>query len=373
MTAEKIDDGVTIRLATPGDGPSANAFHNRYYGTGRTAAQWEWEFRRGAPEGAVLPFAIAEFEGRIVGTQAFMLIDMIDRDGTFPTAKSEETLVDPQMRGRNLFVRLYRPLLDHARAAGVRNIWGFTPARSAFEKAGFEVPARTSQIARLLRGAGAAALVEGRAQSPLRRGPAAAASTALSLYADLVSSIRWNGGEEIDIRLREECPDWVDDLTRRFVDQWGGVTIMRSQAYLRWRIFENPYVRPLFLSAEQGGRPVGFACLALAENRVAMLVDIVAVDAVTGRGGAAEAVAALLRACAVRARNMGAVALRGWSVTDHPFDSLVRRVARTLGWLHFRRGSDMIFRTPDGKAPGSPPWSVDDWYISRIYTEGPSG
>jgi len=373
MTAAKQDDGVNIRLATAADAERANAFHNAYYRTHRMRRQWEWEFCRGAAADAALPFALAEFEGRVVGTQALIVIDMVDRNGTFATAKSEETLVDPSMRGRSLFARLYDPLLQYAQAAGVRSIWGFTPARSAFERAGFEVPATTSQIARLLRAPGASALAEGRRKKPLQRGLAAAASVGLSLYAGLRASTAGVGASGIDLDVLDDSPSWADDLTHRFVAQWGGVTIMRSQSYLRWRIFENPYVRPIFISAAHAGEPVGFACLAMVENRVAMLVDIMAIDARAGTVPAESTIAALLRTCVTRARHMGAVALRGWSVTDHPFDLAVRRVARRLGWLHFRRGNDMIYRILAGKPPGQARWSVDDWYISRIYTEGPSG
>src|SRR5881394_1900426 len=151
-------DGVTIRLAKAGDAEKVNVFHNDYYKLARTTGQWLWEFNRApSPDGSI-PLAIAEFEGRIVGTQALIVIDMISREGTFPTAKSEETLVDASMRGRNLFARMYEPLLEYARSARVAFIWGFTPAQSAFSKAGFDVPVVTSQVFRSLGGRAAQAL-----------------------------------------------------------------------------------------------------------------------------------------------------------------------------------------------------------------------
>ena len=107
------NDGITIRFAQTTDAESANRFHNLHYGTTRTVTQWLWEFDRSPAANGALPFVIAEFEGRIVGTQALILIDMIDQSGGFVTAKSEETLVDPSMRGRNLFARMYVPLLEY--------------------------------------------------------------------------------------------------------------------------------------------------------------------------------------------------------------------------------------------------------------------
>ena len=104
-----------------------------------------------------------------------------------------------------------------------------------------------------------------------------------------------------------------------------------------------------------------------------MLVDIIAVDSGDGRMAAGDATMALLRECGVRARDMGAVAVRGWSVTDHPYDFIVRRAARRQGWLHFRRGNYMIYRLLDENGPSNDRGSVERWYITRIFTEGPSG
>jgi len=366
-------DGIQIRLAVPEDCTRINIFHNSYYRTERTRAQWEWEFRRGAPTSAVLPIAVAELEGRIVGTQALILIEMLDRHGPFLAAKSEETLVDPSMRGRNLFVRLYEPLLAHARDLGVRNIWGFTPARTAFVKAGFDAPMQTSQIFLSLRSGAARALVEGFGRSFAKRLFAVTASTVLVLYGHMRASLsRCRDWRAVSVRLLDESPEWADELSQRFLQQWGGTTIRRSQAYLRWRIFENPYVRPLFLAAFEDDEPVGFACLAMVQPRVAMLVDVFVVDSRSGKLSAATVVEALMRNCARRAQSMGAVAIRGWSVTSHPFDKLVRKVAGRLGWLYLRRGNDMIYRQVGG-AEAPPKMPPDQWFISRIYTEGVQG
>jgi hypothetical protein len=127
------------------------------------------------------------------------------------------------------------------------------------------------------------------------------------------------------------------------------------------------------IAAFDGEQPVGFACFGLCDDGVVALVDVIAVDTPGDSVSAQAAVEALLDEAASRARHMGAVAIRGWSVTEHPFDHLVCNAARRLGWLKVRRGFDMILMRLPPHQDRSDVWPIDRWYISRIFTEGPSG
>lgn len=358
---------MVITFISDDDIQEANEFHNRAYGGDRSIAQWRWQFDRLI--GGVRPFAVAKSDGRIVGTQALMPITMLTPSGTVLTAKSEETLVDPSMRGKGVFQSMYRPLLDLAKTNGVQAIWGFTPAYKPFEALGFTVPARTSQLvlpfsARAVDILGPAAGVRGWRRLALRAGIAGA--TVVSA-ARLGLPRRQIDGVELSVI--DQAPQAADALCKEFVNSWGGVTIYRDHSYLRWRYFENPAIRATVLGAYRGQKLVGLMAFSLDSSAVGYIVD-----ALVPRSPDARAILSLLLTNSVRMlRAAGAVAVRSWQVNGHPCDTLLRDVACSLGFFHVRRGEPVVIRVePDASAdPALLEW--DGWFVTRAFTQGENG
>ena len=236
-----------------------------YYGKSRTVAQWRWEFAQWRlPDGSV-PYAIVRDAGRIVGTQALIPIRFIDANGVFLTAKSEDTLIDPGYRGKNLFGSMYDLLFRVARENGVQCIWGFTPARGAFSKVGFDFPTDTSQ---LLLALSAGCLMDNLTQqgsSPVQlkrllygaAGAAAVAGSGLRRLLQGRGKTERNSASGIRITALDEVPEEVTDLSRSFAVRWSRVTIFRDAAYYRWRLRDNPYTPSNLLGAYAGDRLVG--------------------------------------------------------------------------------------------------------------------
>lgn len=359
----------TIRLARREDAPRCNDLYNKAYQRNRSTVQWEWEFCKPAPGVATIPLALAEVGDELVGTQALIPIQLIDRNGTYWTAKSEETLVSPSMRGRGLFKKLYAPLLDFARTHRLESIWGFTPARSAFEREGFSIPARTSQLLRAFTSGAAAGLQAPRRDRSAAKATEAIASTLLSVYGTLVSTLFAPGPKSIELKELDSAPDWADVFSHQFVADWGGTTLHRSTEYMQWRFFDNPYRKPIIVAAFAGGQPVGWVAFGLGSTGVAAIVDLIALRSAAGTSTEAV-VGALIDTAARRARDMGATAIRAWDVTDHPFSALVRRVAKRVGWIRLSRGFDMVFKQTPGIEPRPCSDDISSWYITRAFTEG---
>jgi hypothetical protein len=176
-----------------------------------------------------------------------------------------------------------------------------------------------------------------------------------------------------EIRTLNEAPKEAGELCRKFVERWGGATVYRDSAYLTWRIFENPFTRGVFRAAYDGDRLLGWAVSSMTDDGVAYLVDVMA-EVDDGKAYTLEdVVARLLAEAALGARNMGAVAIRGWHVTDHPFAMLVKRMALSVGFYHVRKGGPMHVRRLSDVDNCTTRNLVADWYITRIYNEGATG
>ena len=130
---------VNYRLATEDDYENINQFHNRIYQKNRTNEQFRWEFHD-CPFGRAV-YVIATDGDRVVGTNCVIPMLLTDTQGRqVLTGKSEDTLVDPDYRGMNIFQHIYEFLFRACETAGIQIIWGYTSAKKPFRKIGFEVP-----------------------------------------------------------------------------------------------------------------------------------------------------------------------------------------------------------------------------------------
>ena len=158
-------------------------------------------------------------------------------------------------------------------------------------------------------------------------------------------------------------------LCERFIDQWGGNTIYRDNRYLRWRLFDNPYVKSVVKGIYEGDTLLGWAAYTLGDDGLGYLVDIF-VSCDLSRYHPSKLIRPLLLEAILGTRNMGATGIRGWRVNQHPFDRLVCREARSIGFYHIKRGhSVVLFTCPTGRSRPDG-GKFDDWFVSRIYTEG---
>lgn len=130
---------VKYRQAIEKDYKSINDFYNRIYSSNRTLKQFYWEFHN-CPCGKSI-YIIAEDGEKIVGTNCVIPIELINSNKQIIlTGKSEDTLVDPDYRGQNIFYNLYQLLFEKCIEHDIKVVWGFTSAYKPFKKLGFDIP-----------------------------------------------------------------------------------------------------------------------------------------------------------------------------------------------------------------------------------------
>lgn len=357
---------MIIDFLSDGDIDECNDFHNRAYGLNRTLGQWHWQFD--LLLGGKRPFVVAKEGGRIVGTQALMPITMLNESGNVLTAKSEETLVDPSMRGQGVFQKMYEPLMAYALEQGVKAVWGFTPARKAFEGIGFSVPDRTSQLVHPLSFRAAAAFGDA-VGTGLRRRAISTVICAASLVSTARLALATNNTRGVRFEILERPPAEADALCREFVQRWGGVTILRDQSYLQWRYYDNPVVRATLLGAYRGDTLIGWVAYSLDDASIGYIVDAIVLRV----DDAQDVLHALMLQAVLALRSAGAVAVRAWRLNAHPFDQLISKVALSLGFYLLRRGEPVVLYLSQGKNAGESLEVWDDWFVTRAYTQGETG
>ena len=373
---------MNIRFITADEDAACNDFYNRTHYKQRFLDQWRWEFLHIDFDDSQIPFVVVEENGRIGGTQALIPIKMIDKDGVFWTAKSEETMIAAEYRGKKLFERMYHLLFEYTRKNNIRYIWGFTPAKKAFTRLGFETPVETAQLLFPFSKRVYSFFLE----SGVIKRDAGLQNTVKNigfrlgiLLAQCVASLKFFVGrlgrtqQNFTFKTLEEPPPECDKISEQFIEQWGGVTIFRNKAYLQWRFFRNPYVRSAFRAVYDNSRLLGWIAYTLGSDNIGYIVDIFFTCKNVKAYSAKDVAKALLSQAVLGARNMGAYALRGWSVTRHPFDVLITEAAKEMGFFHIKKGFTVVIKTQEQDTAGGPQADIDSWYINRIYTEGRLG
>jgi len=369
-------EAINIRFIKAGDGNACNEFHNNYYEKDRTIQQWEWEFMQsGWPE---VPFVVAEKGGRILGTLAQIPMRMIDQEGEFLTGKSEEALLDPAIRGTGIYSAMLDKIFACMENQGTLVVWGFTPAIKANLKAGFEAHTSIGQLFFPMHADAVNVLLKNSPLSGVKgQGMKLLVSLAGVLSAAYLSStgLRINHAlaKNIHIKTLWAPPDDGAELCRAFVRQWGGITVLRDVRFMRWRIFENPHIRATVRAAYLDGKLLGWVAYSLDDNSVGHIVDIIAASSEHKPSEIETVVAVLLKDAVVGLRKTGALGVRAWKVNRHPFDDLVAKAARKVGFYLIPRGEWLVLHCLPGAT--ARPWlsTLDNWYINRIFTEGVLG
>jgi GNAT superfamily N-acetyltransferase len=307
---------MEIRLIANGEDELCNEFYNRINHKHRRIDQWKWEFTENiySAHAEKCPFAVVVDNGKIVGTQAFIPIRMIDKNGVFWTAKSEETLVDPNYRGKQLFEKMYKLLFAYAQERQFRYIWGFTPAVKAFDRLGFVVPGKTRQLFMPFSVRSVPALLAKEQQAPDSQSSVTMRDLAaqfLCLKARGVSQIQLSTTMRpqtpgLRVEAMTQCDDQTGDLCRRFIDRWGGVTIYRDNEYLSWRIFNNPYNRCTVKGVYSDSQLVGWIAYTMGDDGIGYLVDIMVAPPASDDAKSEDIIKLLLLEAVRSTRRMGA-------------------------------------------------------------------
>lgn len=371
---------MEVRLISEGEEKLCNHFHNRIYKKNRTIKQWKWDFTLNNYDNIPTPYAVVEDSGNIVGTQALIPIRMIDKDGIFWTAKSEETLVDPAYRGKQLFEKMYALLFDYAKEHEFAYIWGFTPAIKAFVRLNFTIPGKTEQIFMPFSSRSIPLMMSksmyGKKESVIDKFKISVIRSgsvlAQTLSSFKVASSKKKASNDFDIQTMNRPDEQTTELCQRFIKKWGGTTIYRDVKYLQWRLFENPYIKSIVRALYKKNELLGWTAFALGDDGMGYLVDLV-IAGDDSRYGVEDLIRALLLEAVIGTRNMGATGIRGWRVNNHPFDTLVKRVAKDIGFYHIKRGNAVVLFNCEAGMKRPSCNNFDGWFVSRIFTEGVLG
>jgi hypothetical protein len=227
-----------IRLLEVQELHLANDLFKKVYLKDRSQNDFIWEFIDGPAGKAIY---VGAFDGeRLVGTQAAIPLYFMNSNGEkVLTAKSEDTLLDPEYRGKGLFDKMYSVLFDECNKAGIKSIWGFTYAKKPFLKIGFDIPFETDNAVLVFKPFQSYRyLVSLNSQNKLKDKVKILALVGISFLKQLLLYFNFNKLNKVFIS--NVVNDQVE-FQRKVLKSESLESLYLDNSYVDWRINKNPY------------------------------------------------------------------------------------------------------------------------------------
>lgn len=240
---------IKTRFLEERDIQAVNDLHNRLYNDNRTESQFRWEFFN-APAGKAIYIVAEDIDNKkIVGTQCAIPIILKGFKGrTFLTAKSEDTLVDPDYRGMQIFEKMYDMLFQACRNNGINYIWGFTSAMKPFKKIGFDLPFSHGQSLLVNKVMPAYDYLSKLNPSNTKKDKFKIYALCLLSKARAMNPFSWafektNAVKDISSTVSKDLNAMIDTILDEHEKYF---TFDETHSYIDWRINQNPYHDQVF-------------------------------------------------------------------------------------------------------------------------------
>jgi len=350
---------LVYRLAKPDDFSRIDELKRRHNWITRTATQWRWEYiEKPEPESLLL---MVEENGNLVGTQALLPIQFRQGSHTFLTAKSEETFLVPNLRGKGILGLMYKEIFSHVDLNEIEATWGITGARKALLAAGFDIPYDIVRYRISLRSA-----IGKEEPWPIR-----VARTSKNMIR---SDLSFLSPKSMPYK-RGDLPADVDDiLDLEFIsDVWKSVTrkfpevvsIDRSLAYLRWRILRNPWVKHFMIRYARSSSDRGYLLYSINNDGGCKVVDAMAV------GQSKDVFRTMYESMIHRAREMDCYEMAEFFLGNRCILEMQRLTAmQSLLFIQRPLYSGFVYRKNPYIEKHSPHLDVGSWYFTGLFLEG---
>lgn len=364
MTKKNIE----ISLMKESEIEAVISFYNDLYKDNRTKEKFVWEFFHTPAGQAIYVIAKDSETQQIIGTQCAIPIELITHTGnTILTAKSEDTLVDPNYRGLNIFDNMYQLLFEKCRERGIKYLWGFTSAKKPFLKLGFEIPFGHSQSTMVMNIAAAYKYLaslnpKNNFLAQFKIMGLCIASKMLTIKRLFISSkvanAKYNYSES-GKKIQENAH--IPHLSTSYK----GFSIKADLPFLRWRIENNPYHTQIFnVYFYQNSEIVANLIFNHHKNGVWYLI----LDTYAASLSVDEKKIILNRTIDLlqEKENNTLSLIRTWDFSHNEYGKSEIGLREKVGFVHLERGISFVWKSLDDANK----LNVSDFNLSRIASQG---
>ena len=343
-------------------------FYNRLYKENRDSEKFVWEFHSPNAGKAIYIIARDIVKNCIVGSQCAIPIMLTNNTGeAILTAKSEDTLVDPEYRGLSIFENMYQELFLRCKESGIRYIWGFTSAKKPFQRLGFSLPYDHSQSLMAFDTVASYRYLSG--LNPKNKVSDLQKIFGLCILSRL-NAIKLNSSSGLPRTFQVasthfDASELKDHHKLIDVKSDEGFWIRQDLPYLQWRIAGNPYHEKVFVVYfKKDTELVANLMFNHHKNGVWYLLSD------TYSSGLSEKEKCAIHAKAIRLlrqKEKGHVKLiRTWDFSHNAYGRDEIRRRQRVGYTHLDRGVSFVWKCLDDNDT----LPADAFVLSRLASQG---
>lgn len=318
-------------------------FHNLHYNDTRTPEGWIWKYSGYDPDAVV--FVTAKADGKIVGTQGMIPVPILVNGKYYLSGKSEDSLLDPEYRGKQIFSELYKLAMGLCASRKMHCVWGFTPAVKVWRKTlGFRVYEDILQTSVLV----------------LR--PKSVLHIPLGLYTfirKIINSLFVTAQKNVSIEKELRSLKDLEGLYERLMTRHKGLICLKlNKKYLTWRIFENPNIKYDTYFVYENGDLRAYCYFSVDKSQWMRLSDFTCEDYIFGK---------ILLERIINDKKPAYVLFMG-----NKTNVLTTRVFKLLGRLgSIKRKTPSAFVLKNISYPYEGClYEIKNWYLNGLWTEG---
>lgn len=355
---------IQIRLLKISELHLANEFFNKSYKTNRTMEAFDWEFIN-APVGSsiyVAAFDTAKENEEIIGIQCAIPLDFVTSEGQIiRTAKSEDTLVNPNYRGQNIFEKMYNLLFDECEKNGITYIWGFTPAFKPFQKLGFSLEFKSNQGLFVTKITSSYKFISN--LNPKNRLREKVKIWSLCVLSKFKSFSAFSINES-DFEIRE-LPTLLSTflLTNNYFvpNNSSQLTLHLNEKYLNWRVRDNQYENNYKCFEFSNQNKI---CAHVIINRIKQIgyIEQIIFDVNLSEKSKLE----ILKSTILILKNQDVSCIRFLGFDQNITNRAELELIKRIGFIIVKRGNWFVWKSLNKNFTHRP----QDVFISRLFTQG---
>ena len=230
-----------------------NQFHNKYYKTNRTIKQFLWLFRK-TPK--FYDFYYALNKKKIVGTLGFIKFNFVYKNINYKVIKPEDLLISPNARKKNIFEKInkkYEKKISNLKGISIN----INAVARIFQRANYgPYFGERMMFIKYYHAKGLSELI---AKKKIPKLFSYLFAHLIIFYLKIFDLTKNNKiKSNLTFINYNKAPKWTNNINKKFTNYWNFFTVDRTEKFLQWRVFDNPFLKEKFTAFYFNKIPVGY-------------------------------------------------------------------------------------------------------------------
>lgn len=246
-----------------------NFFHNNYYNITRSLSQFFWLI--GGNNGIIRNYYILIKKKKILATIGFVKYKLFEKDNFVDAYKPEDVLSNIEGIKHNAFEKIHKKFEDKNKKKNLF-LFNFSEIGWAYKKFNYQINFGDRSV--FIKFYGKKSLKKILEKKGFSKLLIIILTNIYFIYKKFFQIINFNKKSKIRFTISKTCPVWTTSLFKSFVNYWKCLTVYRSNSFIKWRVFRNPFNKNYFVSIIHNKKPIGYFVFEKKKN-ILNVIDII--------------------------------------------------------------------------------------------------